>query len=106
MKRRLDPRALAARVWDPHWARKAWVWASALAKDRLLQELPDGKHFPGGGRARGAQVQAEQPQWTLVWRFSLDLPTGLVPGLGWALLSDLQPDSAPKQPIRSPATRL
>lgn len=60
----------AARVQDPHWVREAGCGAGALAKDRPLQELPDGKHFLRARRAGGAQGLPMQPQWTLVSKFS------------------------------------
>lgn len=70
---------------------------SILAKGRLPWELPEGKHFPGAGRAGRTPGRVERPQWTLVWSFSLDSPAGPASRAGWALFSDLQPDPAPKQ---------
>lgn len=97
---RAGPRALSC--WDSsiftRWERLGVGPFGILAKDRLLWELPEGKHFPGAGRAGRAQGQPEGPQWALVWRFCLDSPSGPAPGLGWALLSDLQPDPPPEQP--------
>ena len=104
MKWEPDPRVLSCWRQDTSGQGRHGCGASALAKDRPLLELPDGKHFPGAGRAGVAQGQAERPQWTLVWRFSLDPPAGLAPGLGWAQFSDLQPDPAPKQLIPCPET--
>lgn len=79
------------------------MWpVSVLAKGGLPWELPEGKHFPGAGRAGRTQGRVERPQWTLVWWFSLDSPSGPASGPGWALFSDLQPDPAPKQPALGP----
>lgn len=97
---RARPRALSC--WESSiltgWERLGVGPVGIFAKDRLLWELPEGKHFPGAGRAGRAQSQAEGPQWTLVWRFCLDSPSGPASGLAWALLSDLQPDPSPEQP--------
>lgn len=79
------------------------VWpVNILAQGSVPWELPEGKHFPGAGRAGRARGRAERPQWTLVWWFSLDSPASPASGPGWALFSDLQPDPAPKQPTLGP----
>ena len=55
MKWEPDPRVLSSWRQDTSGQGRPGCGASALAKDRLLLELPDGKHFPGTGRAGGAQ---------------------------------------------------
>lgn len=97
------PSTLGCQSRIPSGWEKQEVWpVNILAKARLPWELPEGKHFPGAGRAGRTQGRVERPQWTLVWWFSLDSPTSPASGPGWALFSDLQPDPAPKQPALGP----